>query len=241
MTSTNTLSNEIAGELRAEILRGHYHPGERLPSERDLSARFGASRGAIREALSQLRQLGLIDGQLGGARVRRLKDARIAVLGPLLSLNDTPDPKLIGQVIKTFGALAVLTAEEAVASASQDELNRLRDIVVSIDSLAGDSARQQEKWRELISSLSEVADNLVVQLIRNDLRAQFVDQMTELGIHAAFRKRVMTQILAGLKQGLSKRDIEKTGAAVKLYFEELGLIMQQALADHHDEYRKQAS
>ncbi len=241
MNSYNTLSNEIAGELRADILRGHYHVGERLPSERDLSSRFGASRGAIREALSQLRELGLIDVQLGGARVRRLKDARIAVLGPLLSLNDAPDPRLVGQVIKTFGALAALTAEEAVASASQDELNRLRDIVVSIDSLAGDSARQQEKWRELIHSLSEVADNLVVQLIRNDLRAQFVDQMTELDILSAFRKRVMAQILAGLQQGLSGRDIEKTGAAVKLYFEELDLVMQQALANHHAEYSKQAS
>jgi len=49
----------IAGELRAE-LRGSLAPGARLPAERELCARFGVSRGTIRRALGQLRDLGLI-------------------------------------------------------------------------------------------------------------------------------------------------------------------------------------
>ena len=53
MTANSTLSNEIAADLRAEILRGQYRDGDRLPSERDLSARYTASRGAVREALSE--------------------------------------------------------------------------------------------------------------------------------------------------------------------------------------------
>ena len=69
MSSNNTISHEIADILRDEILRRRYRSGDRFPSERDLAARFDASRGAVREALSQLEQLGLIHTQPGGARV----------------------------------------------------------------------------------------------------------------------------------------------------------------------------
>lgn len=69
MSTNRTLSNEIAALVRGEILDQRYREGERLPSERDLAVRFKASRGAVREALSQLEQIGLIDIQPGGARV----------------------------------------------------------------------------------------------------------------------------------------------------------------------------
>ena len=241
MTANSTLSNDIAADLRAKILQSHYKVGERLPSEQDLSARYGSSRGAVREALSELKQLGLIDVQLGGARVKALKDARIAVLGPLLAASDSTDPELIRHFLQTFGALAVVTAEEAVEKAELAELNRLQDIVVCLDNSAGDYAEQQEKWREFFMCLSEVANNLVVQLIGNDLRALFVDQVIKLGIQPSFRKKVMGQILSGLKQGLHKRDKLKIAAAVKLYFDELMVSVQQELADRLPDYQQQAS
>ena len=53
--------DEILVVLRTEILRGQYRSGERLPSERDLSARFESNRGAIREVIKKLEQLGLIE------------------------------------------------------------------------------------------------------------------------------------------------------------------------------------
>ena len=99
-----TRSHEIASVLRDEILRGQFRPGERLPSERDLAARFGASRGAVREALSQIEQLRLIDIQPGGARIKEVNDASIAVLGPLLGLGPAPDAGLVDQFLDTFSA-----------------------------------------------------------------------------------------------------------------------------------------
>jgi DNA-binding FadR family transcriptional regulator len=109
-----TRSHEIAGVLRDEILRGQFRPGERLPSERDLAARFGASRGAVREALSQIEQLRLIDIQPGGARIKEVNDASIAVLGPLLGLGSVPDAGLVDQFLDTFSALARFTATRAI-------------------------------------------------------------------------------------------------------------------------------
>jgi GntR family transcriptional repressor for pyruvate dehydrogenase complex len=130
-----TRSHEIAGVLRDEILRGQFRPGERLPSERDLAARFGASRGAVREALTQIEQLRLIDIQAGGARIKEVNDASIAVLGPLLGLGSVPDAALVDQFLDTFSALARFTATRAIPRIT--EIQRT-DLLTQLDAMAVD-------------------------------------------------------------------------------------------------------
>ncbi len=64
-------SRRIADHLRAAIDQGTYRPGDRLPSERVLAARFSAARNTAREAIGILAREGLIDVHHGrGAFVR---------------------------------------------------------------------------------------------------------------------------------------------------------------------------
>src|SRR4051794_6631251 len=70
-STSSTVSSQIHARLRADILTGHYAPGDALPSERTLSEEFQTSRHAIREALKRLQQAGLVTISQGGAtRVR---------------------------------------------------------------------------------------------------------------------------------------------------------------------------
>jgi GntR family transcriptional regulator len=63
----------VADVLRREITGGAY-PGVRLPDERVLGARLGASRNTVREALRLLRAEGLVTRRPGvGTRVERPK------------------------------------------------------------------------------------------------------------------------------------------------------------------------
>lgn len=55
-----TLWSAIAATLRAEIAAGAYAPGARLPTEADLSVRFGVNRHTLRRALADLAEAGLI-------------------------------------------------------------------------------------------------------------------------------------------------------------------------------------
>ena len=64
-------SRTIAAALRDQITSGHYAPGDKLPSERDLATRFHSARNTAREAISILSSEGLVDVQHGrGAFVR---------------------------------------------------------------------------------------------------------------------------------------------------------------------------
>ena len=241
LSTNSTLSNEIATVLRGEILDQRYREGERLPSERDLAARFNASRGAVREAFSQLEQLGLIDIQLGGTRVQSLHSASLAVLGPLMARTELPDPVLVRQFLQTFGALAALSAREAVQSANQEQMNRIRELVVNLSKLTKDFQAMSAQWHELLEFLTEVSGNLVVQLIGNDLKAQFVEQMVGLDIQPQIKKRVLDDVLNALKQCLMDQDGGRAAAAVTRYFDALSEAVTEAIEAKQAAYSRQAS
>ncbi|MGQ9859956.1 MAG: FadR/GntR family transcriptional regulator, partial [Thermodesulfobacteriota bacterium] len=54
------ISEEIAEQLKESILLGHFKPGDRLPSERDLADQFRVSRVDILEALRALENTGFV-------------------------------------------------------------------------------------------------------------------------------------------------------------------------------------
>lgn len=79
------LSDVLYADLVNAISGGDFKPGERLPSEADLSERFGVSRPIVREALKQLREQGLIISRKGsGSYVAGagLTDGKGRHLGP---------------------------------------------------------------------------------------------------------------------------------------------------------------
>lgn len=60
---------EIAAGLRQSILGGEYPVGAQLPSESDLAARWSASRGTVRQAVTLLASEGLIGSRQGARRI----------------------------------------------------------------------------------------------------------------------------------------------------------------------------
>ncbi|MFG5383779.1 FadR/GntR family transcriptional regulator [Yoonia sp. R2-816] len=59
------LSHGVIRQIEGLILRGILRPGERLPSERELSERMGVSRPSLREALADLQDRGLLSSKAG--------------------------------------------------------------------------------------------------------------------------------------------------------------------------------
>ena len=88
-------SNEIARAILDYILSGHVGPGEKLPSERQLSESFGVGRSTIREALKSLGLLGLVEFRHGGGTYFRGAESdllpRVIEWGLLLGERHTVD------------------------------------------------------------------------------------------------------------------------------------------------------
>ena len=63
--SSKRLYRQIADQLAELVRKGEFKPGDRLPSERDLSQQFSVSRASVREALIALEIDGLVDVRVG--------------------------------------------------------------------------------------------------------------------------------------------------------------------------------
>ncbi len=92
-----TLTDTVAKQLLAEIDAGRVLPGEKLPTETRLAEQFGVSRTVIREAVSRLRQDGIVEARQGsgvfvtgqgGQRALRIDAAELSSLDAVLHIVD---------------------------------------------------------------------------------------------------------------------------------------------------------
>ena len=178
----------IANSLTRDILSGRYRAGERLPSERDLASRFDVNRGAVREAVKTLQQLGIVDVQPGGARVAAVEEASFDVIGKLLEVHDVPDPDLVTQVLQVIGALFKLAAETAIEQASDAEIMniaaRARRMRESLrDAASGAQEEDMVARFELIRAVMEVSGNLATRIVSRGLLAQVAARVGNLVEH----------------------------------------------------------
>jgi len=233
---------DITAILRDEILRGQYRPGERLTSERDLAARFETSRGGIREALKKLEQLGIATITPGGVRVVPIEEASLSVLGPLVDLQEVPDPAMLGHLFEVLGALIAMAARTAMERATAAELQQMQDIVKHLEDHAEDSEQQHLGWRELGTLFAQVSDNLVLRLILNGLKIHFINRLEarpELKLEIDYERQKDT--LNKLSHGLASRDSRSVATTINEHFDEINARIQHALNSNHPSSNQQAS
>src|SRR6188768_4078926 len=89
MRTTNDSQNiakKVYEDLRRQILGGQLAPGERLPGERELAAKYGTNRNTLREAVRRLEQARLVTVRHGqGVTVANFRrTGTMELLSPLL-------------------------------------------------------------------------------------------------------------------------------------------------------------
>ncbi|MCW0216452.1 MAG: GntR family transcriptional regulator [Pseudonocardia sp.] len=129
---------QVADELRSQIMRGALGPGERLPSEAELSRAFGVSRSTVREALRALTSQHLIEtlrGVQGGSFVAAPDPTRVVedvgsalgvlVATPYLQLEDLLEARLLLE--PAAARLAAQRADAETVDAVRAAANAPRD------------------------------------------------------------------------------------------------------------------
>lgn len=112
MASSTRLHEQAADTLRADIAAGRLKTGDRLPSIRELTGRFGMASETIRKALAVLADEGLI--QSNSTRGYFVTDT---VTSPLVSTDSRVD-ELARQVAELNERVSTLESELAAQSRS---------------------------------------------------------------------------------------------------------------------------
>ena len=165
-TARKSLTAKVEAALRAEIAENRIAPGNRLPTEPALVARFGVSRTVVREAIAGLRAEGLVESRQGaGVFVLRTTPPAIAIPAPALGR--------ISEVIEEVELRAAVEIEAAGLAATRATPGQIAEIESAFEVFAG-LVRQAEPTAE-----ADFAFHMAVARATNN--ARFVDFLAQLG------------------------------------------------------------
>ncbi|MGW2017704.1 FadR/GntR family transcriptional regulator [Streptomyces sp. NPDC001927] len=116
-----TVTQRAIDQIKAMISGGELHPGDRLPTERDLAAQLGLSRSSMREAISALTVIGVLEARHGsGIYVSRLgADDLLETFGVVADLSRGEQLVELLQVRRVLESTATALA---AARIDQDQL-----------------------------------------------------------------------------------------------------------------------
>ena len=214
----------VASSLREDILRQRVRPGERLPSERDLAERLGVNRGAVREALRVLEQLGILDIGPGGARALSLEDASLEVLDHLIVLEGQPDPVLVDQVLEAAAVLAAGWIRVVVDRGTDEEIEACREVLGRLRDPKLPDEQHTAAMHEMQDLVGQ-STNLVLRLMRRGLRLRFWDRLELAGVDPRLRREMVEELAGELDAALADRDgpraTESTYSIMKVHRERI--------------------
>ncbi|MEW6229098.1 MAG: FadR/GntR family transcriptional regulator [Bacillota bacterium] len=158
---------QIVNQIRQHIAEGRLKAGDRLPPERTLAQEFGASRACIREALSALETLGLIECKSGQGNFIKVDGSEASVNGEVLKeLWRSHSPYEIFEArVEIEPSLAALAAEHATEddiAALGRHLQQLNAIGREAEVDPGKIDQYMEEDRKFHLEIARIAHNSVL-------------------------------------------------------------------------------
>ena len=151
VTSGARLSDQVADQLAAEIRRGGLVPGDKLPTEARLVAQFGVSRTVVREAVSRLKSLGLVDSRQGSGVFVQAP----AAFAPLnFETRHAASQEAVIQMVEVRRALEAEVAALAAQRRSATDMRRIQAAVKALDAAVqhgGDGVAEDVQFHRAIA------------------------------------------------------------------------------------------
>ena len=156
------LSTSVVRQIELLILRGILQPGERLPSERELSERLGVSRPSLRDAVSELQEQGLLTTKAGsGIFVAEVLGS--AFSPALIQLFATHD-EAVFDYLSFRRDMEALAAERAARLGSSSDLQVIQTIFDKME-VAQTRRNSEEEARldaQFHSAIVDASHNVVM-------------------------------------------------------------------------------
>ena len=145
-----SLSDQLADALSTEIRSGRLTAGSKLPTEAALVAQFAVSRTVVREAVSRLKSLGLVDSRQGsGVYVREL-----GFLPLNFEATSAVSKQAVIQIVEVRRALEAEVAGLAAQRRTPADVRRIRKSIVQLEKAVqagGDGVNEDVQYHRAIA------------------------------------------------------------------------------------------
>ena len=157
------LHEKISKQILDLILSGELKAGDRLPTERELSEQLGVSRTAIREAITQLEQKGVLQTRAdGGTIVREISFGSIL---PFISEVLSTDTHLLSDLLGVRKLLESEMARDAARNITPEKAEKLKQYAEAFEKSIRDGHTGLTADNRFHGYIAELAQNSAMQLI----------------------------------------------------------------------------
>lgn len=195
------LAERLANEVGREIAAGAFKPGDRLPTEREMSESYGVSRAIVREAMGRLKHEGMILSRQGSGVFVADGNA------PTLRLHIAPsDAQDLRDVVELLTAVRSAASAHAAARRTSAQLTAITHWYEEIGRAILDGQPGEEEDIAFHRAIIDAAGNpLFIQIL------EFLDARMRHFVRTA-RTNSRTRGLAGLVQEEHRAMLEAIAA-----------------------------
>ncbi len=219
------LYEQVAERLRALIDQERLTPGDRLPAERRLAARLGVSRGSVRQGLTMLRVMGLVEIR-HGTGVYLLRPATDVIPPiPLKSLGNEANVPALSEVRAVLESYAARTAARNRTASDLAEAARA---VAEMDADIAQGGIGLDGDRRFHLSVVAAADNPVL----TELLERFDPTISRIARASLQRPGQPPRSLAThrlILEAITRQDEEQAGSVMRDHLAVTGALEREAI------------
>jgi GntR family transcriptional repressor for pyruvate dehydrogenase complex len=218
--------------VRQLIASGEFRPGDKLPKENDLAARLGVSRGSLREAVSALELVGVLQARQGdGTYLTSLDPSRLMEVISLV-VDFSHDDSIL-QLLEVRRLIEPVSASLAAARATPEQLD---EVLAALDAMR--RARAPEAFVEADQAFHAA----IAQATGNPALAALLDNLAGPTIRARVWRAITEQRATEdtiaeherIYEALAARDPELARAAGAMHIHGVERWLREVLADLGD-------
>ena len=231
------LSHAVVRQIETLILRGILRPGERLPSERELSERLGVSRPSLREAVAELETRGLLEARAGAGIY--VSDVLGSAFSEALTGLFRNHDEAVFDYLSFRRDMEGLAAERAAGSGTETDLKVIAEIYAKMEAAHGKRNPSEEARLDADFHLAIIeASHNVIMLHMMRSMYQLLREGVFYNRQIMFKQRTTREALLdqhrAINDALQARDAAAARKAVEthLSFVEQALHLDRKAAAH---------
>ncbi|MFK7751495.1 MAG: FadR/GntR family transcriptional regulator [Sedimentitalea sp.] len=233
------LSTSVVRQIELLILRGILRPGERLPSERELSERLGVSRPSLRDAVAELQEQGLLSAKAGSGIF--VADVLGSAFTPALRKLFATHDDAVFDYIAFRRDMEGLAAERAARLGSDSDLKVIQTIYDKMSApetrrSAEDEARLDAQFH---SAIIEASHNVVMlHMMRSmfDLLREGVFYNRQVMFKLRTSREALLQQHGAINGAIQNRDPDGARTAIEAHL----TYVEAALRDQKQARKNEA-
>ena len=220
---------EVAEAIYEMIRSGQVKPGDKLDSVQQLAENFQVGRSAIREALTSLRALGLVEMKQGeGTYVKEFETEQITFPLSTAILMNKED---IAQLLEVRKIIEIGTAAAAAKKRTTEHLGMMEKALDEMKSAKGDEALGEIADLQFHFALADAAQNPLLLSLMNHVSGLMGETMKETRRVWLFSKQTTVERLyeehKDIYEAIKEQDEERARKCMLVHLENVEAVLQK--------------